>query len=142
MERIQVKVKKLRKEANLPKKQRPGDAAWDLYAIENVTLNPFEPKIVRCGLACDIPPGHKILIYGRSGLATRGVFTHIGTVDETYRGEVGPILINLVMKPYQIYEGDRVGQIVVVPTHDADFIVTEELSESVRGIHGFGSSGK
>ena len=139
---VNIGVKKLDPEAQLPKMQREGDAAFDVYAVENTILLPRLPKIVNCGIALEIPSGFKVLIYGRSGLATKGIFAHIGTVDPNYKGMVGPILINLTDLPYEIKKGDRVGQIVSVPIMPTEFTEVVELSESVRGSQGFGSSGR
>lgn len=140
MEKIGIKL--LHSNAQIPRKQRSQDACFDIYSCYDITLQPGEVKAVDCGIACEIPAGFKIMINGRSGLAKRGIFCHVGTVDENYKGELGTILANLSKEPYEIKVGDRVGQISlqqVVPTW---FDSAAELSSSERGTQGFGSSGR
>jgi len=139
---IRLGVKKLHPDAKLPKMGRAGDAAFDIYSVEEVMLLPGNPKIINCGIACEIPDGYKIMIRGRSGLALRGIWTHVGTVDSNFKGGLGPILTNCTKEVYCVKKGDRVGQISVEEVIPTKFEEVFELSESVRGSDGFGSSGR
>jgi dUTP pyrophosphatase len=137
-----IKFKKIHPDAKVPHMAKEGDAAFDIYSCEDVTIPPRSTAAVNCGFAFEIPENFKVMINGRSGLASRGIFCHTGTIDSGYRGELGTILYNLNDKVYEIKKGDRVGQVSlqqVVPTY---FEVVEELSVSARGNTGFGSSGK
>lgn len=140
MEKIGIKL--LHPSAKIPKKQRLEDACFDLYSCHDVILLPGDIKAVDCGIACEIPSGYKIMINGRSGLAKRGIFCHVGTVDENYKGELGTILANLSKEPYEVKIGDRVGQISLQPVVPSWFEEVAELTPSERGANGFGSSGK
>jgi dUTP pyrophosphatase len=137
-----VGVKLLHPDAQLPKMQRVGDAAFDIYSVEDVEIPPGMTAAVDCGFGLEIPPGYKVMINGRSGLASRGIFCHVGTVDENYKGKLGTILYNLSKTFYNIKKGDRVGQISLQRVIPTEFEVVNELSTSVRGENGFGSSGK
>ena len=143
-----VGVKKLHPDAQLPKRQREGDAAFDIYAIKDTRLHALVPKIVDCGIALEIPANYKVLIYGRSGLAMKSIFAHVGTVDPNFKGEIGPILVyygsgcDVGNGWYDIKKGDRVGQIVLTPITPTEFTEVANLSDSERGAEGFGSSGR
>lgn len=137
-----INIKLLSANAKVPKIQREGDAAFDIYSCEDATIAPGETRPIDCGVAFEVPPQYKLMVNGRSGLASRGIFCHVGTIDSNYRGMVGTILYNSTKEPYTIMQGDRVGQVslqAVVPTL---FEVVEELSSTVRGDQKFGSSGK
>ncbi len=139
---VSVGVKKLHPDAILPKMQREGDAAFDIYSIEDRLIAGGVTASIDCGIACEIPPGYKLMVNGRSGLATKGIFCHVGTIDPNYKGMIGTILYNSTATSYQINKGDRVGQVslqAIVPTA---FNEVTELSSSVRGEQGFGSSGR
>ena len=139
---IKIGFKKLDPDAIVPKMQREGDAAFDIYSIETVILRPGETRSINCGIACEIPANYKLMVNGRSGLAMRGIFCHVGTIDPNYKGMIGTILYNSASVEYPILKGDRVGQVslqAIVPT---EFEEVTELSASVRGDKGFGSSGK
>lgn len=140
MEKIGIKL--LHDDAKIPQKQREQDACFDIYSCYNITLLPGDVKAVDCGIACEIPSGYKIMINGRSGLAKKGIFCHVGTVDENYKGELGTILVNLSKEPYEIRKGDRVGQISLQSVVPSSFEEVFELSSSERGAQGFGSSGR
>ena len=72
-ELVKSGLKKLNEDAKIPYKAHPGDAGMDICAIEDVTLRPYEPKIVKTGLSVDIPDGFEIQVRPRSGLAAKGV---------------------------------------------------------------------
>jgi dUTP pyrophosphatase len=120
--------------ANLP----PADRASGL------TLAPMARIIVATGLRVEIPPGFEMQIRPRSGLATRHGITlpnTPGTIDSDYRGPLGVALINLGAEPFVIAHGDRIAQIVIAPVLHARFEVSDTLSETGRGVGGFGSTG-
>ncbi len=139
---IPVGVKRLHPDAILPKMQREGDAAFDIYSVDTVTLQPGDIKSIDCGIACEIPYSYKLMVNGRSGLATKGIFCHVGTIDPNYKGMIGTVLVNLSKEPYTINKGDRVGQVSLQPIVPTTFNEVDELSSSNRGAQGFGSSGK
>ncbi|HEX2994786.1 MAG TPA: dUTP diphosphatase [Anaerolineales bacterium] len=138
-----VKVKKLIPDAQLPKYGRPGDAGFDLYAAEDMSLAPGKHSLIKTGIAVSIPEGTVGLIWDRSGMAARhGIKTMAGVVDFTYRGEVGVVLINLSQNSYGIKKGDRIAQMLIQPVLHAQVEEVTDLEGTERGASGFGSSGK
>lgn len=135
-------IKLLKPEAKLPKRQRDGDACFDIHSCETVELHPGEVRAIDCGFACEIPSGYKVMINGRSGLASKGIFCHVGTIDENYKGELGTILANLSGQSYTIHVGDRIGQISLQKVIPTNLVEVTELSQSSRGENKFGSSGR
>ena len=139
-----VKVKKLDEAAIVPTYAKAGDAGADLYALENKTVFPGDTKLIKTGIAIELPDGYEAQVRSRSGLALKKsvhVLNSPGTVDQTYRGDVGVILRNDGKEPFCIIAGDRIAQMVVKPVLQATFDVVNELSETDRGEGGFGSTG-
>lgn len=142
-----VTVKKLDERAVLPKYGSEYAAGADLYAVADgeVEIAPGETKLVHTGLAMEIPEGYAGLIYARSGLASKkglAPANKVGVVDADYRGEVMVALHNHSNATQKIDAGERIAQLVVAPFLKVDFEETEELSDTVRGAGGFGSTGK
>ena len=142
-----IKVKKLRENAQLPTYGTEFSAGADLYAClaEDVTILPGETKKIPTGLAMEIPAGCAGLIYARSSLGTkRGLApaNKVGVVDSDYRGEFMIFLHNHGAEPQTIQHGDRVAQLLVTPVFTPGFVEAEDLSDTVRGTGGFGSTGK
>lgn len=142
-----IAVKKLDDRAILPTYGSEYAAGADLYALTEgeVSFQPNETKLIRTGLAMEIPEGYAGLIYARSGLASkRGLApaNKVGVVDADYRGEVMVALHNHSAVEQKITSGERIAQLVVAPFLKADFSEVEALSDTVRGAGGFGSTGK
>ena len=139
---MELKVKKLLKEAKLPVRKREGDAGLDLYSVEDVNLNPGEWKAIPTGIAVEIPKGYVGLIKDRSGLALKyALHCLAGVIDENYRGEIKVIVINLGREKVFIQKGTRIAQLLLVPYLKVEPVEVEELSDTERGKKGFGSSG-
>ena len=141
-----ISVKKLNDKAVLPTYGSAFSAVADLYAAEEtaVIIAPGETKLVHTGLAMEIPEGYAGLIYARSGLATkRGLApaNKVGVVDADYRGEVMVALHNHSNVPQTVESGERIAQLVVAPFLKAEYEEADELSSTVRGVGGFGSTG-
>ena len=142
-----IKVKKLRPGAQLPTYGTAFSAGADLYACleEPVTIAPGETKKIPTGLAMEIPVGFAGLIYARSGLGTKqglAPANKVGVVDSDYRGEFMVFLHNHSAETRTVSHGDRVAQLVVTPVYTPGFEETDELTDTARGIGGFGSTGK
>ncbi len=142
-----IAVKKLDERAVVPSYGSEFSAGADLYAVleEEVVILPGETKLIHTGLALEIPVGYAGLIYARSGLASkRGLApaNKVGVVDADYRGEVMVALHNHSSVPQAVAPLERVAQLVVTPFLKVEFDVCEELSDTVRGTGGFGSTGK
>ena len=141
---IVVRLKRLTPEARIPQYAYPDDSGADLYAAEDVVLQPGERRAVSTGLSAEVPIGFELQVRPKSGLALNSGITVLntpGTVDAGYRGEIKVILINLGVEPYPIRKGQKIAQLVLAPVFRADFQEVEELSESMRGAGGFGSTG-
>ena len=145
---VKVNFKKLDKNAHAPTYGSEYAAGADLYALTNgETLHfaPGETKMIKTGLAVEIPEGYAGLVYARSGIATkRGLApaNKVGVIDSDYRGEVMVSLHNHSGVCQEISDGERIAQLVITPFLAAEFCETDELSDTVRGEGGFGSTGK
>ena len=142
-----IAVKKLDERAVLPTYGSEFAAGADLYAVldEELTILPGETKLVKTGLAMEIPEGYAGLIYARSGLAAkRGLAPakKVGVVDADYRGEVMVALHNHSTQPQANAPMERIAQLVVAPFLKAEFVQADELEATVRGAGGFGSTGR
>jgi dUTP pyrophosphatase len=135
-----LKVKKLDRDAKLPERKRDGDAGLDLYCIEDFEIEPNEIKIVRTGIAVEIPKGYFGMIKDRSGLASKGLHVLAGIIDENYRGEIKVVLINLGKEKLKFEKYSRIAQLLIIPYLKVE-IKEDELSQTERGENGFGSSG-
>lgn len=122
-----------------------GDAGVDLRAAENLVLQPGERALVATGVAIALPTGYVGLVHPRSGLAAKHGITVVnapGTIDSGYRGEIKVCLLNTdSSEPFVVSHGDRIAQLVIQRYEQANFMLTEELPSSVRGVDGFGSTG-
>ena len=131
----------------LPAYETAGAAGLDLRAAlpdGPLRLEPGQRLLVPTGLVLELPDGTEGQVRPRSGLALRHGVTLLntpGTIDADYRGEVGVILINHGREAFTIQHGDRIAQLVVAAVLQAEIIEVEELSETMRGAGGFGSTG-
>jgi len=144
--RMRVKIKKLYGDAHLPEYAHgpQEDAGLDIRSIETATLKAGIPYAVATGLSLEIPSGYEVQIRPRSGLALKHAITipnAPATIDPGYRGELKVILLNLGRTDYQVHAGDRIAQMVLARYEPVDW-EEAELSESIRGTGGFGSSGR
>ncbi len=144
---MDVKIKKLYPNARMPFYGTEFSAGADLCACldETVTLQPNETRMISIGIAAELPAGYAGLIFARSGLASkRGLApaNKVGVVDSDYRGEWFVPMRNHSDTPQTIEPGERIAQLVITPYLTAKFIESEDLSETVRGLGGFGSTGE
>lgn len=141
---MQLKIKRLSPHAQLPHYAHPGDAGLDLFSVEAQTLNPGEAKLIRTGIALELPPRTEAQVRPRSGLALKYSITVLnspGTIDAGYRGEVGVVLINHGRESFQVTSGMKIAQIVINEIIPAEIVEVTELSGSSRGAGGYGSTG-
>lgn len=131
---------------NLPSYETSGSSGMDIRANleEKMIVKPMERALVPTGLFTEIPEGYEIQIRARSGLALKhgiSLVNGIGTIDSDYRGEIGVIIINLGNEDFEINNGDRIAQMVVIKYEQVNLVEVEDLSETKRNSGGFGSSG-
>lgn len=142
---MKVNVKKLSQNAKLPAYGSAYAAGADLYASEGAIIEAGKTAFVHTGIAVELPAGTVGLVYARSGLACKqdlAPANKVGVIDADYRGEIMVALHNHGSETRKVEVGDRVAQFVIAPYYTADFAEAEELSETVRGAGGFGSTGK
>tara|TARA_B100001093_G_scaffold162369_1_gene154792 strand:- start:2663 stop:3103 length:441 start_codon:yes stop_codon:yes gene_type:complete len=142
----EILIKRLSKEATLPKYETEGSSGLDLAACvdKNIEIKPGKSEIIPTGLAVSIPQNFEIQIRPRSGLAAKSqisVLNTPGTIDADYRGELKVILINLSDKSFIVEKGLRIAQMVLCPVMKAKFKEVESLEDTKRGSSGFGSTG-
>ena len=138
-----MKVKKLSENAQLPTKAHLGDLGYDLYANQGVAIFPAETKVVKTGIAIQFPAGYGGFIKDRSSVATKkGLFTVAGVIDNGYTGEIGIALHNGTDSLIHVAPGEKIAQLVLIPTVDFKVEeVDEVVSADQRGDGGFGSTG-
>jgi dUTP pyrophosphatase len=141
----ELAFRRLDPDAMLPERAHPGDAGFDLRAIEDVEVGPGERAMVRTGLAVAIPDGHAGLVLPRSGLASKHGLTLAnapGLIDAGYSGELICSVVNLDRgEGVKLARGDRIAQLVIVPVPEFRPAWVDELPPSGRGEGGFGSTG-
>ena len=133
----------LQEGAKLPLSTTPGAAGYDLYTLSGVSMAPGERVVVATGVHMEIPRGYFGKIEGRSSLALRyGIITAGGIIDSDYRGEIKVILINTGGYNACFNKGDRVAQVIIQPHWSGSLVECGKLSETERGVDGFGSTGQ
>jgi len=147
MMKQQVNIKKLHKDAIIPTYGTEFSAGADLYACikEAILINSGETVVIHTGIALEVPAGYAGLVYARSGLASKkglAPANKVGVIDADYRGEIMVALHNHSQKPAKVEKDERIAQMVITPFLAADFFEVDELSETLRGSGGFGSTGK
>lgn len=144
-DRIDLPVKRLSPDVELPSYAYSGDAGLDLRSNEDICLKPFERRLVSTGLAIAIPEGYAGFVQPRSGLALReglSMANTPGLIDAHYRGELKVCAINLdPEKTIHIIKGERIAQLVIQRVPIVNLVEVDELDETDRGAGGFGSSG-
>ena len=144
---MQVKVKKLRKDAKLPAFGSEVAAGADLHACldyDLITISCHNTVKVPTGIAVEIPSGYFGAVFARSGLATKSGLRPancVGVIDSDYRGEIFVAVHNDTDIGQTVMNGERVAQLVILPYPYVEYCEAKELSETERGDGGFGSSG-
>lgn len=137
-----LKVKLLNEDAKIPTKAYPTDSGFDLYTSEAVEIYPLETRVIKTGVAIGLPPGFEAQIRPRSGVSTKSPLKVIlGTVDQTYVGDLGIMCQNISNKPYSIPKGFKLAQVVPMEVPKFEVELETELEDTDRSDSGFGSSG-
>lgn len=143
-----MKVKIINKSSyTLPSYATEASAGMDLRAnlAESISIQPLERKLVPTGLFMELPLGYEAQIRPRSGLAFKHGITVVnapGTIDADYRGEIKVALINLSQEAFVIEPGERIAQMIIARHETIEWYEVEELSDSSRGVGGFGHTGR
>ncbi len=140
---MKLKIKKTNPAAIIPKYAYADDAAFDLFSVETITIEPGARVQIPTGIAMQIPTGHVGMIWDKSGLSHNfGLKVMGGVIDSGYRGEIKVGMINLSDEPYTVEKGHKITQMVIQQKETCEIEEVAELEESHRGTSGFGSSGK
>lgn len=137
-----LNFKKIDPKAMTPTKAHDDDAGWDMYALERCYIPTHEWRAVRTGLAFEIPTGWHMQIHTRSSYAKVKIKNHLGIIDSGYRNEVLVLVYNNGTEDFIIEKGSKFCQALILPVPHVVLVETDQLSESDRGLGGFGSSGK
>ena len=141
-----IQIKKLSNEVLTPKYETSGSSGMDIaaYIERDIIINPGEKALIPTGFSLSVPRGYEVQIRPRSGLAVKKGVTVLntpGTIDSDYRGEIKVILINLSKDEFSVKNGERIAQMVVCPIKQVIVEEVKELTETIRGVGGFGSTG-
>jgi dUTP pyrophosphatase len=138
---------KLNENAKVPERATSGSAGYDLCACVDgaVVLPARERALIPTGIAAAIPVGYVGLVFGRSGLGIRHGVTMangVGVIDSDYRGEFHVALVNHSDVSYNVKDGDRIAQLLIMPVASVTFTQVDSLDSTERGESGFGSTGR
>lgn len=138
-----LEYKKTHPDAITPYKSRSTDTGYDLATIKGAIIPPHSMVNFPTGLIVAAPPGYYYTIDGRSSLWSKGIVPARGIIDAAYVGDLMIALLNISDWPYEVEAGNRIAQLVLHKTYEADFVEVESFSPeySTRGTNGFGSSG-
>lgn len=147
MKDLDVKIKKIRNNAIIPRYQTEHSAGMDLHACidEPIILKPLERLLIPTGLSIELPVGYESQIRARSGLSLRygiAMGNGVGTIESDYRGEYGIILINFSKNDFTIEPNMRIAQLIISKYEHVSWQEVDELNNTDRGVGGFGSTGK
>lgn len=142
-----MNIKKINEKAIIPTYGTKFSAGADLYACceQKVVIKPSETKLIHTGICMEIEEGLVGLVFARSGLATKkglAPANKVGVIDSDYRGEIMIPLHNHTLEEKEIENGERIAQIIFMPYVKEEFNEVEELTETIRGEGGFGSTGR
>lgn len=141
---MKARIKLLTDTARVPTYATDGSAAFDIYADECGRVGHGYVKPIKTGVSFEVPDGHVLKVYPRSGLSfKKGIRLANCTaiIDSDYRGEL-MVALTSDAEGFTVATGDRIAQGIIMPIEKTNFIVADELSETVRGNNGFGSTGK
>jgi dUTP pyrophosphatase len=144
---MKIQVKKVKSAAVLPDYQHGStqDAGLDLHSVETKVLRSGDFELFKTGIAIALPSGYMGKVCPRSGLALDFGVTVLngeGTIDPSYRGEIGVVLINHGDRDYRVEQGDRIAQLIIEKYERIEWKEVEDLEATDRGVGGFGHTGK
>lgn len=138
---MNIKVKKLSPSAKLPSRAHETDSGADLFALEHTILKARTITNVKTGIAVELPENTSGIIWGKSSVESKGIKVMAGLIDHPYRGEILVCMYNLNETDFMFEPGQKIAQLVVLPTVYPSFEEAAELSATKRAAGGFGSTG-
>lgn len=140
---MKIKIKKICRDAKVPKYALSGDAGMDLFCVEDCILKPSVVCSIKTGIAMELPQNYVALVWDKSGMAIKNSLKTVGgVIDSGYRGEIVIGMINLGKSDYVLKSGDKVAQLLIQKIEHPEIVEVKELTNSDRGVAGFGSTGK
>ena len=139
---LSLNVKRLTRDATLPRRAHTTDLGYDLFSAEDAVIPTGKQHKVKTGVALQFPDGWGGIIKDRSSLASARVYSSAGVIDGGYRGEIMVLLRNDSGADYAVHKGDKVAQIIPVQASTLEVVEVDELSDTSRNEKGFGSSGR
>jgi dUTP pyrophosphatase len=140
---LELKIKKIDPGAKLPQRAHPHDAGIDIFSLDRTVVSPGKRVAIRTGISIEIPEGYAGLVWDKSGIAIKeGLTTIGGVIDATYRGELLIGMVNIGTTEYVFEKGHKVAQLLIQKIELVDIREVDDLSDTVRGEKGFGSTGK
>jgi|TARA_B110000858_G_scaffold38804_1_gene43956 dUTP pyrophosphatase len=137
-----LQIKRLTLDATLPTRASPGSVGYDLYSLNDLTIQPNSRDIVSTGVCATIPLGCYGRIAPRSGLTVKyGIHVGAGVIDPDYTGELKVCLFNLGSVPFEIKQGERIAQLILEKCSTPLIQEVNELQKTMRANRGFGSTG-
>ena len=139
---MEMKAKKIHKDAKLPSYGHVGDAGLDLFSVMECVLKGGEARAISTGIQVAIPDGYVGLIWDKSGISLKNIHLLAGVIDSGYRGEIKVVMTNLSTEAFSIEKGMKIAQMLIQPIVKVKVVDSEVLDETTRGENGFGSTGK
>lgn len=139
-----LKVLRTHKDARMPQYQTSGSACFDLHSTDSGIILPGKSMAFGTGLVFEIPAGHVLQVFSRSGHGFKNsvcLINSTGIIDCDYRGEVQVKLLNQGDEPFEVAQGDRIAQAMLTPIPKVELVEVTEVSATERGTGGFGSTG-
>lgn len=139
-----LKFQRITPDAILPSYGTPGAACFDISTIDETYVDAHDHDIVRTGLKFEVPDGHVMLVFSRSGHGFKNnirLANCVGVIDSDYRGELMVKLTNDGSTAYKVDKYSRIAQAMILPVQAYTFMEVSELSSTVRGENGLGSTG-
>lgn len=142
--RVRLEFRRVHPDGQMPWRKRETDAGYDIASVQDVVIPPHSAVNIDTGIQVACPAGYYYTVEGRSSMWSQGVSPYRGIIDGTYCGDLKIALYNISDVPYYVKKGERIAQIIMHEIIHADFEQVEEFSPeyNVRGVAGFGSSGK
>lgn len=135
------KVKLLDVLSTPPSKSESGSAGYDVFSIDNCVIEKGKRKLINTGISVQVPNYYYLRVAPRSGLSCKGIDIGAGVIDSSYRGPLKVLMINNSDSDYTISIGDKISQLIMERCGNSSIEIVDELSETVRGSGGFGSTG-
>lgn len=140
---IQVGIKLLTETAQIPIQANLSDAGRDLYTDEDIYIKAGQTVVIPTGIALDLPVGYFADIRNRSGMTLKTKLrVHLGTIDAGFKGNIGIICENTDTEDTFVYKNTKLAQLVIQKMPIVELVEVKELSDSQRGVNGFGSTDK